>query len=64
MSDNDTYYDSVIEQLNMQNKIDAQPLYAIVQVARVQEDAARANIPEVGVLITGINSHEAGITNS
>lgn len=62
MSDNDTYYDSVIEQLDMQDKIDAQPLYAKVQVARGQEDAARANITEAGGVVTGINLHEAGVT--
>jgi len=64
MSDNNTYYDSVIEQLNMQDKIDAQPLYAKVQVEHEQVDAARANITEAGGVITGINSHEAGVTIS
>jgi len=62
MSDNNTYYDSVIEQLNMQDKIDAQPLYAKVQVGHGEADAAHANITEAGGVVTGVNPHEAGVT--
>jgi hypothetical protein len=64
MSNTTTFYDSIIEQLTVQDKIDAQPLYAKVQVEHEQVDAARANITEAGGVITGINSHEAGVTIS
>jgi hypothetical protein len=62
MSDTNTFYDSVMRLLTAEDKIDATPMYASVNVERGQADAARAIITEMGGVVTGVNPHEAGVT--
>jgi len=62
MPDYDTYYDSIIEELNTQDNINVLPFFTRVQVERGQVDAARDIITEAGGVVSGVNPHEDGVT--